>query len=126
MALLQAIVEVKDKFIELGQSLRAAEDAWHGPTPARNRNFIKKFEEIPINHQLGILTTTLTMLADSGHMRVEDLAQSRGQEPTHLWSDICVDAGFDECAPWRGFPGRPPWPWRSAFHLPTWLITKLR
>jgi hypothetical protein len=90
MALLQAIVEVKDKFIELGQSLRAAEDAWHGPTPARNRNFIKKFEEIPINHQLGILTTTLTMLADSGHMR-RRLSPIEGQAA--VVGDICVDAG---------------------------------
>jgi hypothetical protein len=126
VAFLQTITEVKDKFIAQGRSLQTAYDAWCGPTPARNRGMTKKFEKIPINQKFGLLITTLRMLADSGHGCIEDLARSRGQDPTDLWSDICVDAGFDECEPWQGFPGRPPWPWSSTVHLPAWLITKLR
>ena len=40
-------------------------------------------------------------------MRIELVAESRGQTLIQLWQDACADASYDECEPWEGFLAPP-------------------
>src|ERR1700760_3585745 len=68
---------------------------------------MKRFAELHSQDQITLLIAGLEVLIESGHRKFQDVATDRDCTPRQLWSDICADAGFDDCEPWPGFPERP-------------------
>jgi hypothetical protein len=68
---------------------------------------MKKFEDLPLDEQNRLMVVVLEELAAASVSTIDQAAEARGMTVEEIWSEICSDAGLDECEPWTGYPARP-------------------
>jgi hypothetical protein len=68
---------------------------------------MKEFDDLPLDEQNRLMVVALEDMAAAGVSTIDQAAEARGMTVGEIWSEICSDAGMDECAPWRRYPARP-------------------
>jgi len=67
-----------------------------------------KFEQMHIEDQIVLLFKMREIIAENNCKTIHEFADMRGMEPRELWPELCVEAGFEECEPWIGYPTETP------------------